>query len=156
MPTIPSIADVPSAKPTQLRLQEGALDAWLASASASKDEVGAMLLGTSDEVEASVLAVRPLENVSTTPRLRFEACALEFARQLREAEATGLRLLGFAHSHPRGEATPSREDLEASWPDCALLLAAPAAEHGAKLRAYWRHRDGLCEIPVHDARRGPG
>lgn len=153
MPTTPSIAAERNAPPTQLRLAEGALDAWLAMVSASTDEVGAMLLGPSDDVDACVLAVRLLENVSTTPRLRFEACPLEFARELREAEVSGLRLLGFAHSHPSGEATPSREDVERSWPECALVLAAPTAKRGAKLRAYWRRRDGIREIPIQDARR---
>lgn len=155
MATTPPHANECSAPPTRITFAEGALDAFLAHARSSDHEVGAMLLGRIEGECACVSATRSLTNVAGAPRERFDACAIAFARELREAEADGLCLVGFAHSHPDGEATPSAHDRDAAWPEAALVLSAPAAMRGARLRAYWRHGDGLREIPIHAAPREP-
>lgn len=142
------------APPTRLSFAADALEAFLSRARASADEVGAMLLGRDEGECVHVVALRPLDNVAIAPRDRFEACPLAFARALREAESDGLRLLGFAHSHPRGEASPSAEDRDAAWTDAAVVIAAPAASRGARIRAFWRLGDGLREIAIEGARGG--
>lgn len=67
--------------------------------------VGA-LLGRGDEA----LAARPLENVEPRPRAHFEVSARELLAVEREAEARGLSVRGYYHSHPDGPASPSAQD----------------------------------------------
>ena len=67
--------------------------------------VGA-LLGIGDEVRFT----RAMENISTQPRAHFEVSAREYLALEREAEARGLEVRGYYHSHPHGPAEPSGED----------------------------------------------
>lgn len=73
--------------------------------------VGA-LLGTGTEV----LFTRALENTSADPRAHFEVCAREYLALEREAEARGVFVRGFYHSHPSGPAQPSAEDAANAQP----------------------------------------
>jgi proteasome lid subunit RPN8/RPN11 len=59
----------------------------------------------------AVLEVVPLRNLAGDRRRAFEVSAGELLALERRAEATGLRVWGFYHSHPDAAAVPSAEDL---------------------------------------------
>lgn len=58
-----------------------------------------------------------------------------------EAEARGLQVVGFYHSHPQGGPTPSRLDEEAAWPWYVYLIQpVPGGKPAAA--AAWVLDDG--------------
>jgi proteasome lid subunit RPN8/RPN11 len=110
----------------------------LAEASAP-DECCGMLLGRASlpgqpATVVSAAAAQNLEAGHSQRRFRIAPAAVAQASQV--ARAQGLELLGFFHSHPRGIAAPSEEDIaEASaWPGYYHIIAAPT--DAQPLRAY--------------------
>jgi proteasome lid subunit RPN8/RPN11 len=71
----------------------------------------------------------PLPNTEKdTPRVRFEVSPKDYLRVEREADARGLRLLGFWHSHPDHPARPSATDLSCAW--VGLLTVIVSVQKG--------------------------
>jgi proteasome lid subunit RPN8/RPN11 len=84
------------------------------------------LLGPRDGEVSEAL---PLENVEADrPRTRFTVAPGDYLAAEQAAEARGLRLLGFWHSHPDHPARPSATDREYAWP--GLLTVVVAVERG--------------------------
>jgi proteasome lid subunit RPN8/RPN11 len=86
-------------------------------------------------------AVLPLQNVANDRRSSFLVSARESLEVERAAEAKGLNVLGFYHSHPDGPAVPSASDAdqasEGRWTFIVQVLDGVAAtprafffEHG--------------------------
>ena len=71
----------------------------------------------------------PLPNTEKNrPRVRFEVSPDDYLRVEREADARGLRLLGFWHSHPDHPALPSATDLSCAW--VGLLTVIVSVQKG--------------------------
>ncbi len=71
----------------------------------------------------------PLPNTEKDkPRVRFEVSPQDYLRVEREAEARGLLLLGFWHSHPDHPASPSATDLSCAW--VGLLTVIVSVQKG--------------------------
>lgn len=79
--------------------------------------VGAML-GQGAVVQSTV----PLSNVAFDRRSGFEISAREYLAIERQADAIGVQVLGFYHSHPDGLAQPSSRDVELAWPGWWTLI----------------------------------
>ncbi|MGQ0563031.1 MAG: Mov34/MPN/PAD-1 family protein [Gemmatimonadota bacterium] len=119
-----------------------------AIARASDTEICGALIGDNDGVIEAV----PLVNRSARARDAFFIPAEEVLRAEREAEARGARLVGFYHSHPRGDAVPSGSDLEQALPGYIYWIASSEGE----VRA-WRLREdrsGFDEVSI--TNRGDG
>ena len=58
----------------------------------------------------------------------------------REAEAYGLIVIGFYHSHPDGSSAPSAFDREHAWPWYSYLIVAAREDDTGPVRA-WRLAD---------------
>ena len=83
------------------------------------------LLGESGHVRVTL----PLPNTEKgTPRVRFEVSPRDYLRVEREADARGLKLLGFWHSHPDHPARPSATDRAYAWE--GLLTVIVSVEKG--------------------------
>lgn len=96
-----------------------------AAAAAYPYEGCGALLGESGRV----LIALPLTNTEkTSPRVRFEVSPTDFLRVEREADARGLSLLGFWHSHPDHPAEPSATDRSYAW--VGLLTVIVSVERG--------------------------
>jgi proteasome lid subunit RPN8/RPN11 len=65
----------------------------------------------------------------TSPRTRFSVSPRDYMEVESEADARGVRLLGFWHSHPDHPARPSATDREYAWE--GLLTVVIAVEGGA-------------------------
>lgn len=76
-----------------------------------------------------ITAVDPAENVSDTPEVAFEidpATLLAAYRAQRRPRA--LQVLGFFHTHPSGDPTPSIRDADCAAPDGKLWLIATSLQ----------------------------
>lgn len=101
-----------------------------------------LLVGTGETV---VEAVRTA-NVDVNPN-RFEIDAGDHIRARRAARARGREVLGFYHSHPHSDATPSSSDrAEAQYPGHLYLIVGLRGEP-AEVRLYRLEADGFADVP---------
>lgn len=77
-----------------------------AARSANPRETCGLLLGR----EGRITMVREARNVHPTPATHFEIDPQALIDAYREEREGGLQLLGYFHSHPTGDAVPSRTD----------------------------------------------
>lgn len=82
-----------------------------AAASYPEECVGALLRSAS----GAWVSV-PLANAAPERRAGFSLSARDYLAVEARAEADGLALVGFYHSHPDAEAVPSARDAAAAWP----------------------------------------
>lgn len=87
-------------------------------AATSPDEVCGLLLGDDGRVVAAV----PTSNVAADPSCRFEIDPVALFAAHRAARTGGDRVVGHYHSHPSGDASPSRTDAAMAHDQGALWL----------------------------------
>ena len=104
-----------------LQISSAALARMLEEAAASADEVCGLLLG--DPAEA-----RACRNVHAKPGRHFEIDPAALLRAHREARAGGAAVVGCYHSHPLGDATPSRTDAASAVPDGTVWVIVASGE----------------------------
>jgi proteasome lid subunit RPN8/RPN11 len=87
--------------------------------------------------EGEVSDTLPLENVEADrPRTRFSVAPQDYLAAEDAAEARGLRLLGFWHSHPDHPARPSPTDREYAWPGLLTVVVAVARGEPREITAW--------------------
>ncbi len=91
-------------------------------------EVCGLLFGGDGRIDAH----RPCDNVAERPEDSFEIDPAALISAYREERTGGLRIAGCYHSHPAGDATPSRRDADAAAPNGWVWLIAGVGE----IRAY--------------------
>ena len=86
-------------------------------------------------------------NVAAAPERRFEIDPAALFAALRAERAGGTKLIGYWHSHPSGDPTPSPTDAAIAQPDGKLRLIA-----GATFRLWRAGKSGLHgrfeEVPI--------
>lgn len=93
-----------------VRISSSLLTDILARAAASPDvEVCGLLFGDADRIHAA----RPAPNVAADPARAFEVDPAALFAASRAERTGGPRLIGYYHSHPNGDATPSSRDIAA-------------------------------------------
>ena len=84
-----------------------------------------------------VVEAIPIPNVEGgSPRTRFTVSAADYVAVEDRAEARGLRLLGFWHSHPDHPARPSVTDRAFAWEGLLTLVIAVRGGEAAELTAW--------------------
>jgi proteasome lid subunit RPN8/RPN11 len=78
----------------------------------------------SHQVGGRVCQVVRGTNLRTDRPDRFEMDPGEFLRVGEQAEAAGLAIIGFYHSHPDWPPIPSQADLEMAWPGSYYLIVS--------------------------------
>jgi proteasome lid subunit RPN8/RPN11 len=79
----------------------------------------------------------PLPNAEIEmPRTRFTISPLDYLAAEQGAEARGLRLLGFWHSHPDHPARPSPTDREYAWEGLLTVVIAVARGRPGEVTAW--------------------
>ncbi len=126
---------VPDA-PVHLRLGEDQMTAIRRhGARTYPDECCGALLGPR---AGEVTEAYALDNTfPDTQRRRFLVGPDEYRRAEARATETGLRLLGFYHSHPDHPAEPSQFDLDHAWPNMSYLIVS-IRQGQAKEARSWR------------------
>ncbi len=86
----------------------------------------------------------PLPNAASDPEKRYLIDPSAYIKTLTALEKEGLSLVGFYHSHPKGDPIPSPTDIrEAAYPDAVYVIAGLRGEKPAL--SAWRIRYGQVE-----------
>jgi proteasome lid subunit RPN8/RPN11 len=102
---------------------------------------GALLGRVADDAH-EVTEFRAMRNtIEDRPWDRYALDPLEQLRVQKDAEARGLEIIGFAHSHPDHPPVPSRFDAEHAWTFYSYLVASVQKGKFAEARS-WRLDDG--------------
>jgi len=91
------------------------------------------LVGRTGEVLELARASNARED---SPQNRYLIPPVEFVRVQRAADARGLDIVGFYHSHPDHPARPSAFDREHAWPNYAYLIVAVDKGVPGELRGF--------------------
>jgi proteasome lid subunit RPN8/RPN11 len=106
------------------------------------NEACGALIGHADGGVHRVIDFRPMRNTITDrPRDRYALDPLEQLQVQKEAEASGLEIIGFAHSHPDHPPVPSRFDTDHAWTFYSYVVASVQQGRFAEARS-WRLTDG--------------
>ena len=102
------------------------------------NEACGFLLGTtSDDGAMHVSKVVACDNTSSMPVQRFELDSELHLRLQREAREQGQDILGCYHSHPKGPARPSLEDLSrAVMPEWVWVIWGQVEDRPFGMRAF--------------------
>ncbi len=87
-------------------------------------EVCGLLFGEGNAIEDA----RPTDNVASDPATSFEIDPQALFSAIRAAREGGPQLIGYYHSHPSGEALPSRHDHAMALDIGRLWLIAASGE----------------------------
>lgn len=102
------------------------------------NEGGGFLLGTLDGSRITVRDVRPVNNVARAEEQyhRFAMTPADWAALEDEADARGLSLVGYYHSHPDSPGVPSEYDRVHALPNFRYLIASISGGALTDLRAW--------------------
>lgn len=91
--------------------------------------------------EREIVAVLPFENQrGDSPRNRFSVAPRDVMEADKAAQANGLEVVGWYHSHPDHPARPSEYDREHAWPWYSYVIVK--VEKGeAREMTSWRLRE---------------
>ena len=102
------------------------------------NEGGGFLLGELQGESITVRDVRPVENVFASEEQyhRYAMTPKDWAKLEDEADAKGLTLVGYYHSHPDHPAVPSDFDRVHALPNFRYLITSVRKGKAAELRAW--------------------
>ncbi|MBI4393978.1 MAG: M67 family metallopeptidase [Euryarchaeota archaeon] len=101
------------------------------------EECCGLLVGVDGEPRM-VKETLAMDNVFPGPRNnRYTIDPLKLAKADKDAEARGLQLIGFYHSHPDHPARPSSYDRDHAWPWYTFMITRVAGGVGSETTA-WR------------------
>lgn len=103
------------------------------SADCAPREACGLLFGDGD----AITGFQATENVAEDPERRFEIDPVALFAALRAERAGGPKIVGYWHSHPSGDATPSATDAAMAAPDGKLWLIV-----AGEVMTLWRARQG--------------
>ena len=106
------------------------------------NEACGALLGRDNAGNHEVVEFRGMRNtIEDRPRDRYALDPLEQLRVQKDAEARGLEIIGFAHSHPDHPPIPSRFDSDNAWSFYSYVVASVQDGRLSEARS-WRLGDG--------------
>lgn len=105
------------------------------------NEACGALIGRVDDAVYRVTEFRPMRNAITDrPWDRYALDPLEQLQVQKHAEASGLEIIGFAHSHPDHPPVPSRFDADHAWTFYSYVVASVQKGRLDRARS-WRLND---------------
>jgi proteasome lid subunit RPN8/RPN11 len=124
-----------SASPTGVRLARGVDAAIRREAARSYPHEGCGALLGPEEGQVSETVALPNQETGN-PRTRFTVSPRDYMATEESADARGLRLLGFWHSHPDHPARPSSTDRTFAWPGLLTVVVAVAGGEPQEMTAW--------------------
>lgn len=102
------------------------------------NEGGGFLVGTLDGDERAITEIHSVENVFAEEEQfhRFMAETGAYQQIEDDADARGLALLGYYHSHPNAPAIPSEFDRVHAWPFFAYIIVSVRDGAAAETRLW--------------------
>lgn len=120
----------------RVRLPAGAADELSRhAAEEAPRECCGLLVGRTTGETCDVVYMKRGRNLAATHDL-YELDPEDFVAADAEAEARGLSVVGFYHSHPRGPERLSHTDRSLAWSGYVYLLIGPQSLSGSGLRAW--------------------
>ena len=107
------------------------------------------LVGHEDGEARRIVEAWAVPNAAPQPRHRFVVDPSDYRTAERRARDSGLRLLGFYHSHPDAPAQPSTTDLASAFPYLTYVII-PVADGKAGDTTAWRLRDDRSRFDSED------
>ncbi|QKS02175.1 M67 family metallopeptidase [Sphingomonas sp. CL5.1] len=107
-----------------LRISRSLLRRLVAEAGANREEICGLLLRAPD----GSIGARPCANVHPMPATRFELDPAALLAAHRAARMGGDAVIGHYHSHPSGDAMPSRTDAAQAADGAIWLIVAGNGE----------------------------
>ncbi len=96
-----------------------------------------LLFGSSDSRLRTISSFEPCENMNRGRAAdRYEINPQEMMQLEKKNRASGLKLLGIAHSHPDHPPRPSRFDLDAAWEDFSYLIFSVIAGAVVSMKSW--------------------
>lgn len=107
------------------------------------NEAGGFLFGTLRDETVLIAETRPVENVFAAEEQhhRYAMTPQDWARLEDEADARGLALVGYYHSHPDSPALPSEYDREHALPHFSYLITSVMRGKAVDMQAWRLHDD---------------
>ena len=115
------------------------------------EECCGFLVGSSDHRGAVVRHVLPAENEhQESRRNRYTISPQDYLKAEKWADARGLQLLGFYHSHPDHPAQPSQYDLEHAWPNLVYVITEIQQGEAGQLNGFLLapSRENFSPVPI--------
>jgi proteasome lid subunit RPN8/RPN11 len=123
-----------------VKIEGSAMDAIQAhGAEGYPDEICGLMLGT-DRVVTEVRRARNI--IVERSRDRYEIDPLDQIRIQREADAAGLDIVGYYHSHPDHPAQASRFDTERAWAGYVYVIVSIEKGKPVDANAFVADQDG--------------
>jgi len=125
-----------------VRIARGAVDAIHEhGAEGYPHEICGVMLGST--AETNVTEVRRARNIVVErARDRYEIDPRDHIRIQREADAAGLDIVGYYHSHPDHPAQASRFDTERAWSGYVYVIVAVNEGKAVDTNAFVAETDG--------------
>jgi proteasome lid subunit RPN8/RPN11 len=125
-----------------MNINQSAIEAIQAhGADGYPNEICGFMLGPKGDGE--VTEVRPARNIIVErSRDRYEIDPRDHIRTQREADAAGLDIVGYYHSHPDHPAQPSRFDTERAWAGYVYLIVSIQDGRPVDANAFVADQDG--------------
>ncbi len=107
------------------------------------NEGGGFLLGLLDGATAQIRDVTPVRNVAESEEQyhRYAMTPKDWAQLEDEADAQGLSLVGYYHSHPNAPAIPSEFDRVHALPNFRYLITSVREGKAVECRAWQLSED---------------
>ncbi len=108
------------------------------------EEGGGLLLGHLDDGRATVGEIRVLPNiwdVDAERRRRYLIPSRVMLREERDADAQGLDVIGYFHSHPDHPAIPSEFDRDHALPNWSYVIVSVRQGRAGDVRAWQLRED---------------
>ena len=86
--------------------------------------------------EARIVAIVACENVAPDPRRRYAIAPQQLFDLQRAARRDGVEVVGYYHSHPAADGTPSPTDRAESWPELAYVIIPVDGGAAGRARAW--------------------
>lgn len=94
----------------------------------------------------------PARNAHANPATGYEIAPPELFKLMREIRTRDLQLLGIYHSHPRGENSPSRTDIESAfYPDTPYFILSALPDAPRPVRAFFIRDGQVTELRIEAA-----
>jgi proteasome lid subunit RPN8/RPN11 len=125
-----------------MKIHQSAIEAIQAhGADGYPNEICGFMLGPKGDGE--VTEVRPARNIIVErSRDRYEIDPRDHIRTQREADAAGLDIVGYYHSHPDHPAQPSRFDTERAWAGYVYVIVSIQDGQPVDANAFVAEQDG--------------
>ncbi len=114
-----------------------------------EEACGGLLGSANDNGALRVMTAVPIENSRNVLRNQRYLIAPDDVLQLeKDAEAAGLHVIGYYHSHPNAPSIPSEFDREHAWPWYAYLIVSVYAGKSVDAQAWRLAEDRKTFDPV--------